>query len=100
MPHLGLLPLISEVLGYHMAPTVFLGFPSPGELMSKIAGCANAECNQSIDAVHIVTDAFPVAWLVLNMMFIQRCVVCPLVLMLVRIGRLEAIAMKVRGHRY
>lgn len=52
--------LISEVLGYHVAPVEFLGFPSFEELVLKVAGCTSTECNETIDAIHIVVDSFTI----------------------------------------
>ncbi|CAE7534151.1 unnamed protein product [Symbiodinium sp. CCMP2456] len=51
--------IISEKLGYDMAPIEFLGFPSNQDLVFKLAGCATAACNETVDAVHIIVDACP-----------------------------------------
>ncbi|CAE7383850.1 SCUBE3 [Symbiodinium natans] len=50
--------LISEKLGYHVAPVEFLGFPSFQDLVLKLAGCTSTLCNETADAVHIVVDSF------------------------------------------
>ncbi|CAE7420058.1 SCUBE3 [Symbiodinium sp. CCMP2592] len=51
--------IISEKLGYDTAPVEFLGFPSFQGLVLKLAGCATAACNDTVDGVHIIVDAFP-----------------------------------------
>lgn len=51
--------IISEKLGYHVAPVESLGFPSFQDLILRLAGCASTECNETADAVDIVVDAFP-----------------------------------------
>ena len=50
------------MLGYHTAAVEDLGFPGFEELVLRVAGCTSAECNQTVEAVHVVVEAFPVAW--------------------------------------
>ena len=50
----------SQVIGYHVAPVEFLGIWPPFEdLVLKIAGCASIDCDQSVNASHIVVNVFP-----------------------------------------